>query len=244
MSPLGNGVSIIRVCMALQFDEMKNNVYNGEAKCLLNKLHMEEKELHYYDDAVKLSMRDSEEAFRRQVLGRYLSNVATTFLQYSDYVRYGNLESIRVPFVEEAVAEFRNVVKDERKVFAATSAATIANQMKYNPKSKEHHHHNLDSNTKKKNGFILATILLSIKGDHTSVTLPFGIVRKRDIKRALLRIASDVQVEDCLIGSKILCVPNKSIMEISNENAGDVDYNVLLSERDVLKAFPDLIPLT
>eukprot|EP00985_Skeletonema_marinoi_P018463 scaffold10312_cov141-Skeletonema_marinoi.AAC.5 len=125
VSPLGNGVSVIRVCMALKVDG------NDEAKRLLNKLYLEEKEL--YTNISMLSQDDPRVqqpqqqlsgaySFRQQALGRYVSNVASTFLQYTNCIRYGNIESIRVPFVEDAVKEFRQVAKEERQVFAATAA--------------------------------------------------------------------------------------------------------------------------
>ena len=84
------------------------------------------------------------------------------------------------------------------------------------------------------NGYIIATILLSIKGDKTSVPLPFGIIRQRDIARSLSRIVSDVKVDDCLVGAEIMWMPQKN---------GDDDV-VLLSEKDVLTSFPELVPLT
>jgi len=97
---------------------------------------------------------------------------------------------------------------------------------------------NSNSN-KKKSGYILATILLSIKGDRTSVPLPFGILRQRDVGRALSRIATDAKVEDCLVGSEISWVPNIHTLLADD----DID-GILLSEKAVLHAFPDLVSLT
>ena len=252
VSPLGNGVSVIRVCMALKVDG------NDEVKRLLNKLYLEEKELYTNismlsqdDPRVQQPQLSGAYSFRQQALGRYVSNVASTFLQYTNCIRYGNIESIRVPFVEDAVKEFRQVAKEERQVFAATAATQ---KRKKNVMPEEHKKEKVqrqeeaahdganvkDSNSnKKKSGYILATILLSIKGDRTSVPLPFGILRQRDVGRALSRIATDAKVEDCLVGSEISWVPN-----IHTLSADDNIDGILLSEKDVLKAFPDLVSLT
>ena len=261
VSPLGNGVSVIRVCMALKVDG------NDEAKRLLNKLYLEEKEL--YTNISMLSQDDPRVqqpqqqlsgaySFRQQALGRYVSNVASTFLQYTNCIRYGNIESIRVPFVEDAVKEFRQVAKEERQVFAATAATQKRkkNVMPEEPKKekvtekvkeKVQRQEEEDDGTnakksnsnKKKSGYILATILLSIKGDRTSVPLPFGILRQRDVGRALSRIATDAKVEDCLVGSEISWVPNIHTLLADD----DID-GILLSEKAVLKAFTDLVSLT
>lgn len=266
-SPLGNGVSVIRVCMALKVeDDDYDGSNNNNAKRLLNKLYLEEKELYTnismlsqdYDPRIKQQQKqlDGAYSFRQQALGRYVSNVASTFLPYTNCIRYGSMESIRVPFVEDAVREFRQVAKEERQVFATTAAAQKRNK---NGMPSEHKKKNdvqqkeegsddtnatsSNSNSnRKKSGYILATILLSIKGDRTSVPLPFGIVRQRDVGRALSRIATDAKVEDCLVGSEINWVPNNHIL-LSDEH--DIfDNGMLLSEKEVLKAFPDLISLT
>mmetsp|Transcript_12862 Transcript_12862/g.19830 ORF Transcript_12862/g.19830 Transcript_12862/m.19830 type:complete len:544 (-) Transcript_12862:541-2172(-) len=262
-SPLGNGVSVIRVCMALKVDS--NDDGGSNTKRLLNKLHLEEKELYTNismlsqdDPRVKQQQQqklDGAYSFRQQALGRYVSNVASTLLQYTNCIRYGNMESIRVPFVEDAVREFRQVAKEERRVFADTAAAL---KRKRNVMPPEHKKKKLQqdeeddddgtsttssnsNSNRKKSGYILATILLSIKGDRTSVPLPFGIVRQRDVGRALSRIATDAKVEDCLVGSEISWVPNHIPTLLSDED--DIDA-MLLSEKEVLKAFPDLMSLT
>ncbi len=252
VSPLGNGVSVIRVCMALKFDN-NDEIDKDKAKSLLNKLYLEEKELY-----TKISMLSQDPqvqlngaySFRQQALGRYLSNVASTFLQYTNHIRYGSMESIRVPFVEDAVKEFRQVAKDERQVFATTMAnqkkkmsETIKKkqQQQQEEEVRDDTSNSNGSNSKKrKSGYILTTILLSIKGDRTSVPLPFGILRQRDVGRALSRIVTDAKVEDCLVASEINWVPNLINPITGNHDVADV----LLSEKDVLKAFPDLVSLT
>lgn len=69
VSPLGNGVSVIRVCMALGLNEG-----NGDDDGLLQKLHLEEKELYS-----KIAMLDQLQGsnsyeFRQKALGDYISN--------------------------------------------------------------------------------------------------------------------------------------------------------------------------
>eukprot|EP00986_Skeletonema_menzelii_P012325 scaffold6751_cov188-Skeletonema_menzelii.AAC.6 len=251
-SPLGNGVSVIRVCMALEVDD-------DGAKRLLNKVSLEEKELYtnismLSQDNLRVPQQQQQKrldgaySFRQRALGRYVSNVASTFLQYTNCIRYGNMESIRVPFVEDAVKEFRQVAKEERQVFAATAATQKKKKNSMHPESKEKKVQRKekvgdDANVTdpksggKKSGYIIATILLSIKGDRTSVPLPFGILRQRDVGRALSRIATDSKVGDCLVGSEISWFPHKTEMD------GDID-GMLMSEKNVLKSFPDLISLT
>ena len=175
---------------------------------------------------------DGAHSFRQQALGKYVSNVASTFLQYTNCIRYGAMESIRVPFVEEAVKEFRQVAKEDRQVFVDTAAAIQKKRrddVSMHPEPKE-----------KK--FLLATILLSIKGDRTSVPLPFGILRQRDVGRGLSRIVTDAKVEDCLVGSEINWFPNRNTL-IPGEEDDDID-DMLMSEKDVLTSFPELISLT
>lgn len=255
ISSLGNGVSVIRVCMALEFTKNDGND-KKEANCLLNKLYLEEKELFAKISLSSVLSQDplgqelqlkGAYSFRQQAL--ICSNVAETLLQYTKYMRYGTVESIRVPFVEDAVKEFRRVAKEERQVFATTTASTTSkinrsdsrNDPQASEKKQEERQH-------PQNGYILATILLAIKGDKTSVQLPFGIIRKRDITRSLSRIVSDVKVDDCLVGAEIMWMPQKNI-EKKSSSAHDVatsddDDVVLLSEKDVLTSFPDLVPLT
>ena len=238
-SPLGNGVSVIRLCMAFEVD-------GDEAKRLLNKLYLEEKELYAnismlsQDDDVRVQQQqqrqrqrlDGAHSFRQKALGKYVSNVASTFLQYTNCIRYGTMESIRVPFVEEAVKEFLQVATEDRQVFVDTAAAQKKRRKNVgHPESKE-----------KK--FLLATILLSIKGDRTSVPLPFGILRQRDVGRGLSRIATDAKVEDCLVGSEINWFPNSNTLIPGDEDDGDIIDDMLMSEKDVLSSFPDLISLT
>jgi len=239
--------------MALKFDS-DDDTDKAKAKSLLNKLYLEEKELY-----TKISVLSQDPqvqlygaySYRQQALGNYMSNVASTFLQYTTSIRYGSMESIRLPFVEDAVKEFRQVAKEERQVFATTMMSEekqIPETMKKKKKKQyqeevrddANNSHESDSKKKRKSGYILATILLSIKGDRTSVPLPFGIIRQRDVCRALSRIATDAKVEDCLVASEINWVPNI----INPIGVSFVVGDVLLSEKDVLKAFPDLVPLT
>eukprot|EP00579_Thalassiosira_antarctica_P032461 CAMPEP_0201994770 /NCGR_PEP_ID=MMETSP0905-20130828/2494_1 /ASSEMBLY_ACC=CAM_ASM_000554 /TAXON_ID=420261 /ORGANISM="Thalassiosira antarctica, Strain CCMP982" /LENGTH=476 /DNA_ID=CAMNT_0048549801 /DNA_START=17 /DNA_END=1447 /DNA_ORIENTATION=- len=222
-SPLGNGVSVIRVCMALGFDEDDGGI--GGADSLLKKLQLEEKEL-YTKIAVSTQNQvqgsDAFSNFRQKALGEYLSNVASTFFYHQKVMRYGSIDSIRVPFVEDAVKEFRRSAKEERVIFNKQT-------QKQQQLMKETAPYQWGDVKQLPKTYVLATILLAIKGDHTSVPLPFGIIRQRDMARALSRIATDAKVDDssCLVGSELLLIPN-----------------TVSGEEEILKSFPDLVPLT
>lgn len=130
-------------------------------------------------------------------------------------MRYGSIDSVRVPFVEEAVKEFKRAAIEEQKIFNSQKQKQLAAAEQQSSPSTD-------------TSYILATILLAIKGDHTTIPLPFGITRQRDMARALARIATDAKVDDCLVGSEILWTP-----------AG-----VSLTEKEILQTFPGLVPLT
>jgi hypothetical protein len=92
--------------------------------------------------------------------------------------------------------------------------------------------------------YIVATILLAIKGDHTTVPLPMlGVLRQRDMSRALLRIAMDAKVQDCLIASEVMVVPDMQLSSIAGVEKTK-KWRTLLTKAEVLTAFPNLIPLT
>jgi hypothetical protein len=140
-------------------------------------------------------------------------------------MRYGSLDSMRVPFAEEAVNEFREIAREER--------ATYEKENRVQRQS-----------TRQSSYYILATILLVIKGDHTSMPLPFGIVRRRDMARALTRIATDAKVEDCLIASELMVMPDVRSFSMDEEGERIIDRSRTLTEKEILKAFPNLVPLT
>lgn len=85
-----------------------------------------------------------------------------------------------------------------------------------------------------------------------------GVLRQRDMARALLRIAIDVKVQDCLITSEVMVVPDMQLIssvgyeKVSGEtkktkhstNQDSKNWRTLMSEAEVLKSFPNLIPLT
>ena len=68
------------------------------------------------------------------------------------------------------------------------------------------------------------TILLQIEGDQTK--LP-SISSRMDLKNALLRIAADAQVEDCLISAEVLWTP---------ERRGDT-----MTQQEIASLYPDLV---
>lgn len=156
--------------------------------------------------------------------------VASAFLTHYKYMRYGYLDSMRVPFAEEAVRAFREAAKEERASF---DGQEIKRQKRQSQQEKL-------GSTNKQTRYVLATILLAIKGDRTNVPLPFGVIRQRDMARALSRIAADAKVEDCLIASEVMTAP--SVHSFSTE--GGTVQNRTLYESEVLKAFPELVQLT
>jgi len=70
----------------------------------------------------------------------------------------------------------------------------------------------------------VVTILLQIEGDQTK--LP-SISSRTDLKNALLRIAADAQVEDCLISAEVLWTP---------ERRGDT-----MTQQEIASLYPDLV---
>lgn len=262
-SPLGNGVSVLRVCMAFKFDDNGIRMAEDDAESMLRRLKLEENELYSTKAFISSLPQQSQGGLGQKALVDYLSNgkkllctsiglmellfsislitfiinvhgylfrfgisqVASVFLEYNKRMTFGSLESMRVPFVEEAVRDFREIAKEECVMYDRQ-------QILHRPRQ---------STTKLNSQYIVATILLVIKGDHTSVSLPFGIVRQRDMSRALTRIVNDVRVDDCLIGSELLVLPD--LRTVSIEMRGE-KTTTTLTEKEVLKAFPNLVPLT
>ena len=151
--------------------------------------------------------------------------VASVFLRYGEHMSYGSLDSMRVPFAEEAVREFRVIAREER--------ATYERQYRRQRRS-----------TGRGSYYVLATILLVIKGDHTSLPLPFGLVRRRDMARAITRIGTDARVADCLISSELMVVPDARLFSMDEQGGGVIDRSRTLTENEILNAFPNLVPLT
>ena len=225
-SALGNGVSVIRVCIALGFDDATNDDGdNGSSvDTLMRRLKMEENELHnkmILLSQLKAGGQLDANRLKQKALGDYLSSVSSVFLQNNRYMRLGSLDSMRVPFVEEAARALREGVKEERSTF---------------DKAKQRMQ---KQSTKKENQsrFVLVTILLAIKGDHTPISLPFGIIRRRDVTLQLSRIVEDVtDNSDCLVESEVMTIPD--IKSATCDHIGS------LTEEGILTAFPDLVPLT
>jgi len=213
-SALGNGVSVIRVCMALAFDNTDEG--NANADSLLKRLHIEEQELQSKLEMLSQLQGQFISNTKTKILGEYTSNVASTLLQHNEYMKFGSLDSMRVPFVEEATRAFQEGLNEEQSMLSNASSAQEPNQ---------------PSN---ENRYILATVLLAIKGDRTSITLPFGIIRRRDVAFQLFRISRDSTVDDCLVSAQLMTMPSIS--------TGGCQSSI--SEEGILKAFPDLVPLT
>ena len=175
--------------------------------------------------------------------------MASTFLPYQENIRYGSLDSVRVPFVEDAIREFRQVAKDDRLRYKSSRQQLIQKE--------ENTHATLNEGRGESLYYVVATILLAIKGDHTTVPLPMlGVLRQRDLVRALLRIAIDAKVQDCLVASEVRMVPDMQFISIYGDSKEDgktktnlkdpskKNLRMFLSEAEVLRAFPNLIPLT
>lgn len=225
-SALGNGVSVIRVCMALEFDDATNDHDdNGNSvDTILRKLKIEENELH--NKMIVLSQLQvggqlDANRLKQKASGDYLTSVSTVFLQHNRYMMLGSLDSMRVPFVEEAARALREGVKEERLTFDKAKQRIQKQSTKKENQSR----------------FVLVTILLAIKGDHTPISLPFGIIRRRDMTLQLSRIVADVKDNsDCLVASEVMTIPD--IESATSQHTGS------LTKEGILKAFPDLVPLT
>jgi uncharacterized membrane protein len=72
----------------------------------------------------------------------------------------------------------------------------------------------------------VVSIKLSIEGDSTR--MPY-ISYRQNLRDALERIASDAQVEDCLVSAEILWSPE--------------ERNDRLTSDEIYASYPDLIPL-
>jgi uncharacterized membrane protein len=147
--------------------------------------------------------------------------VALLFRDYKDAIKYGSLDSARVPFVEEAVEEFRSTSNQER--------------LKYEKSRDQLEDDDRQSNNRAigTDQYIMSSITLAIKGDHTSAPFQFGLTTKKDMGRALSRIATDAQVESCLVGTEVMWKPRGVQMAQSD----------LLNEDDIFKHFPNMNPL-
>jgi len=253
-SPLGNGVSVIRVCLALGFDDDddgdddddddgKSGVVprgGGEAiGSLLGRLHGEERELRARTEILLPGMDDAY-GIRRRALGNYLSNVAAAYLHHRECITHGSVDSTRVPFARDAVPMLRRAAKEERSTFDGLPPPPT----KTRQSSSENDTPRRDAGGTTKS-YVVATILLAIKGDRTSVKLPMmGILRRRDVASALGRIKRDVEVEDCLIACEVMTSPDARRYGGIGDDDGGSMVGRLITEEEMLGAFPDLVPLT
>jgi hypothetical protein len=214
-SPLGNGVSVIRLRMALEF-EGSDDTAAAKAETFLEKLQVEEYNL--YATITMLAQKQKQLGLdvyelRQKALVHYLASVATLFSSSKQSIKYGSMISARVPFVEEAVTEFKSISDRERSKFKPKKEPSI-----------------LISGHEKQ--LVVASIILAIKGDHTTSPFQSGISSKKDMGRALLRIATDAQVDGCLVGTEVMWMPRQ---------LGSCD---VIKENEVLKQFSDLADLT
>lgn len=181
MSPLGNGVSVIRLRVALEFagNEGGNDDGSGGGGA---RLFMGELQQKMADMNTKSFMR--EDPVRQIVAAEYVTDVASTLLNRRISFRSAAMDSVRVPFAEEAVKEFKRVTQEERSLFQEQMSAA--------------------ENGGGNSGAVVVSVILSIKGDRTSV--PFRD-RRGEIDRGLERIVMDSGVEGCLVATEVLWTP-------------------------------------
>lgn len=75
----------------------------------------------------------------------------------------------------------------------------------------------------------VVSLSICIEGIRIFNNVKKTIRNRKDLRRALSRIASDSQAEDCLLSAEILWTPEEP--------------NEVLSEKDVYAEYPDLYPL-
>ncbi|KAL3796780.1 hypothetical protein HJC23_010927 [Cyclotella cryptica] len=228
-SPLGNGVSVIRLRMALEFRAGDGDNSSNDCKSFLDKLHREEYKLYASISMLaQQQLRGSDVYQNKQgALVKYLSNVASIFHASKHAIKYGSMASVRVPFVEDAINEFRSISNQERLLFDESKEKLPLFQV-----DDENNQKVTDSGERQ---FVVASVVLAIKGDHTSSPFQFGISTQKDMGRALSRIATDAQVESCLVGTEVMWMPR----ELNINQSGGV-----LKESDIFKVFPDAAPLS
>eukprot|EP00584_Thalassiosira_punctigera_P027828 CAMPEP_0172577702 /NCGR_PEP_ID=MMETSP1067-20121228/138368_1 /TAXON_ID=265564 ORGANISM="Thalassiosira punctigera, Strain Tpunct2005C2" /NCGR_SAMPLE_ID=MMETSP1067 /ASSEMBLY_ACC=CAM_ASM_000444 /LENGTH=377 /DNA_ID=CAMNT_0013370393 /DNA_START=362 /DNA_END=1495 /DNA_ORIENTATION=+ len=230
-SLLGNGVSLIRVCVALEFDE--GDIAGGGGRdgggvgSLLDWLCLEEKELnakvalltkHQLRGNIVDSRGSLVSKLKQKARGEFMSNVASTLLRHRDVMKYGSIESTRVPFAHEAVKLFGQVSKEERKLFDGRAREQLRRPTEQSATKDD----------RPPETYAVVTMLLAIKGDRTAAASPFGTVRRRDVARALSRIAADATTDDCLVRSEVLSTRGSHVF----------------TREEVLEWFPELVPLT
>lgn len=158
-----------------------------------------------------------------------IKQVASVLLVNKHSIKYGSMASIRVPFVEEAIDEFRSICKQERLLFdEATKKMTL---LRVDDKTSE----KFSDLSRGEKQFVIASIVLAIKGDHTSGPFQFGFSSRKDMGRILSRITTDAQVENCLVGTEVMWIPR----ELKMDPTGGA-----LKDSDILKMFPDVATLS
>jgi len=179
---------------------------------------------------------------RQKSLVRYLFNVISILNNNKQYIKYGSMVSTRVPFVEDAVKEYTLLSESERVLYGKSnerqisplSSASNGNYQSIRELKKAATTDQQNGNANQK--FVVASILLAIKGDHTTSPFSSGIYTKKDIGRALIRIGTDATMDSCLVGTEIMWMPR----ELDSRR----DVEVVVTESDILKKFSDVIPLS
>eukprot|EP00980_Cylindrotheca_fusiformis_P012417 scaffold3046_cov105-Cylindrotheca_fusiformis.AAC.16 len=137
--------------------------------------------------------------------------------------------------VESSIKHYRTV----RQAQVSYQQASIAKRSKLDRESASNidglkSRRSVESSQSKGDGISKATMAvvslsLCIEGDSIFNNIKRTIRNRKDLRKALSRISSDVQVEDCLLSAEILWTPEEP--------------NEVLSERDVYAEYPDLYPL-
>ncbi|KAL7519581.1 hypothetical protein ACHAWX_004340 [Stephanocyclus meneghinianus] len=248
-SPLGNGVSVIQLRMALQFSPGDADDGANDCKSFLERLHLEEYNLYASISMLAQQQLRGADVYRdrQKALVKYITNVgihldshcdlldvtikqvASVLLVYKHAIKYGSMASNRVPFVEEAINEFRSICKQERLLFdEATKKMTL---LRVDDKTSG----KISDLSRGEKQFVIASIVLAIKGDHTSGPFQFGVSSRKDMGRILSRIVSDAQVENCLVGTEVMWIPRELIMDPTGG---------ALKASDILMMFPDVATLS
>jgi uncharacterized membrane protein len=149
--------------------------------------------------------------------------VVSIFNNNKQSIQYGSMVSARVPFVEEAAAEFRSISGREKSAYNEPKGY-LENPSNYQSIREIKAAQSTEE-------YIAASIILVIKGDHTCGPFQSGVSTRKDMGRALIRIATDSQVENCLVGTEVMWMPH------------ELESGQILTQSDLLKKFPDIIPL-
>ena len=202
VSPLGPGVSVVKVTVALDVSD------RNDPNCILSKI----------EDLTRRADTGSRQGVQRLIgdvaleLLRKESSIAFACSSYSHHKGRTAAERLY-----NGLSTTERVKYDQEvNRFGGSEETTSTNE-----KDDE-----TDSFSWKPTSAVV-TVLLQIEGDQT--TVPAMISSRSDLKKALLRIAADCQVEDCLLSAEVLWTPERKTDALSPE--------------DITSWYPDLMVL-